>query len=53
MSSVEARQICTSLETQIANDCGLCAMIMGYDAIAGEGYQFDIVNPNIVDVVYD
>lgn len=53
MSSVEARQICASLETQIANDCGLCAMIMGYDAIVGEGYQFDIVNPNIVDVVYD
>lgn len=53
MSSVEARQICASLENQIANDCGLCAMIMGYDAIAGAGYQFDIINPNIVDVVYD
>ena len=53
MSASQAGQICASLERQISKDCGLCAMIMGFDAIAGEGYQFDIINPNIVDVVYD
>lgn len=32
-------------------DYGLIAMIMGYDAIYGEGYQFDILNPSKVEVV--
>lgn len=53
ISQPQAQRICDSLYNQIRSDCGLCAMIMGYDAIAGEGYQFDIINPNIVDVVTD
>lgn len=53
IDTTQATRIFNSLCDQIERDCGLCAMIMGYDAIGGEGYQFDIVNPNIVDVVYD
>lgn len=53
ISQPQAQKFCDSLYRQIREDCGLCAMIMGYDAIAGQGYQFDIINPNIVDVVID
>lgn len=53
MDQNQAKRVCNSLYSQIQGDCGLCAMIMGYDAIAGEGYQFDILNPAIVDMVYD
>lgn len=53
ISQPQAQRICDSLYRQIQSDCGLCAMIMGYDAIAGQGYQFDIINPSIVDVVND
>ena len=32
---------------------GLCGIIMGYDAIYGNTYHFDILNPSSVEVVKD
>ena len=57
----QAEEITQSLYNQIKRggnrgdnaDWGLIGMIMGYDAILGEGYQFDILNPNKIEVVKD
>lgn len=53
ISQQQADNFCKNLEISIEKDCGLCAMIMGYDAIAGGGFQFDILNPGIVEMVTD
>lgn len=55
----QARNVTERLHKQITSggedrwhpDYGLCAMIMGYDAIYGTQYHFDILNPNKVEVV--
>lgn len=44
-------QITSGGENRWYPDYGLCAMIMGYDAIYGNHYHFDILNPNKVEVV--
>lgn len=48
-----AEKIAKNFLRRMNADCGLCAMIMGYDALCGESYQFDILNPSIVKVVTD
>lgn len=53
MNNNQAEIFFDRLSSEIGKDPGLCAMIMGYDAIGGDNYQLDILNPTVVDVVYD
>ena len=46
-----AQVILRRLKYEISRDPGLCAMLMGYDAIYGISYQFDLLNLGIADIV--
>lgn len=47
----QAKTIVSRLRSEIWRDPGLCAIIMGYDAIYGISYQFDLLNLAIADIV--
>ena len=39
------------IKSRIRDDIGFCGMLMGYDAIYGLGFQFDILNLDIWNIV--
>lgn len=47
----QAKKILHRLKYEINRDPGLCAIIMGYDAIYGISYQFDLLNLEIATIV--
>lgn len=47
----EAKVILSRLHNEINNDPGFCAILMGYDAIYGISYHFDVLNLGICDIV--
>lgn len=47
----QAQKMVKRLKYEISEDTGLSAILMGYDAIYGVGYQFDLLNLNIADIV--
>ena len=47
----EADIIVRKLRNRLEQDPGFCAMLLGYDAIWGCGYHFDILNLGICDIV--
>lgn len=47
----EAENIVLRFRQEIERDPGLCAIIMGYDAIYGISYQFDLLNLGIADII--
>ena len=61
--SIQAEKICDSLLNclgveknsfgnvlNVSPDVGVIAMLMGYDAVTGNKYEFDILNPGIVNL---
>lgn len=53
LSNQDAEKMYNRLESEIYKDGGLCAMLMGYDAIYGISYHFDILNLGICDILKD
>ena len=51
-SQSDADKIGEVFRRQLNNDFGFCLMLLGYDAAILDGHQFDILNPDIVDLVY-
>ena len=51
VSDSQAKTILNRLKTEISRDPGLCAMLMGYDAIYGISYQFDLLNLGIATII--
>lgn len=51
LSDSDAEIIYDKFTRLITNDPGFCAMLMGYDAIYGCSYHFDILNLAIWDIV--
>lgn len=47
----QAKTILNRLKREISRDPGLCAIIMGYDAIYGISYQFDLLNLGIATII--
>lgn len=47
----QAKTVVARLQNEIRRDPGLCAILMGYDAIYGISYQFDLLNLGIADIV--
>lgn len=50
VSEQDAKTIVQGLKDEIKRDGGLCAILMGYDAIYGISYHFDILNLQICDL---
>lgn len=52
VDDAQAQKMVDRLKYEINEDTGLSAILMGYDAIYGiEGYQFDLLNLNILRVI--
>lgn len=47
----KAKKFTEYFQSRVMSDTGLCAMMMGYDAIFADGNQFDILNPSVVKLV--
>ena len=51
MEEADARVIISKLHHKINSDPGFCAILMGYDAIYGISYHFDLLNLGIAHIV--
>lgn len=52
VDDIQAQKMLDRLKYEIEDDTGLSAILMGYDAIYGiEGYQFDLLNLNILHII--
>lgn len=49
----QAEKVAKAFEYTLNRDAGACAMLMGYDAITADGHQLDVLNPAMVDLVYE
>lgn len=51
LKSEEGLALAKAITRSVTVDAGVVGMLLGYDALYGKKDQFDILNPNIVDIV--
>lgn len=51
LDQTSSNTLLEKVKNSISNDMGFCAMLMGYDAIYGLSFQFDILNLAIWNVI--